>query len=265
MWETASAQFSKDLWARLRVHGSGIVHGPVRVRGDALAEASRRRHLVLSSGGAFQRDRIRVVHDAIEDRVGDRRLAVRFLFIVASLLAAPSAHAECIQKSAKEVTEGKFYDLLFGGTVVEIARTAELGYRATFDVDRVWKGSVSRRFDLYVWELEPEIPRFEVGHHYLAIARRLVDPRVRQGSGLGGSDTVAFTPVGCSDPFSLAPDIIRGLGEGQLPRRETGLDSSSLGSRAAGRLHNPFRFCGMVSRDGIEPSTRRLRVCCSAN
>ena len=80
---------------------------------------------------------------------------------------------------AKQVMEEKRYEVVFAGTVVAVTRTAELGYRATFEVDRVWKGTVMKRFDLYVWELSPERPRFEVGKHYLALARTLVSSRER--------------------------------------------------------------------------------------
>jgi hypothetical protein len=107
------------------------------------------------------------------------------------------------------------FELVFSGTVVDVTRTGDVGYRATFDVDRVWKGVVPRRIDLYVWELAPEVPRFEAGHHYVALAGRLVDPRARQAAGLGVSHTIAFTPVQCSD--ALAPDLIRELGVGQPP------------------------------------------------
>ena len=94
MWETASARFSKDLWARLRVHGSGTVHRPVRrERGGTALETSRRRLLVLPSGRAFQRDRIRVVHDAIEDGVGDGRLAQIRVPLIAGELARDNRRA----------------------------------------------------------------------------------------------------------------------------------------------------------------------------
>ena len=43
MWETASARFSKALWARLRVHRAGTVHGP-----------SRRSGFLFASRRAFQ-------------------------------------------------------------------------------------------------------------------------------------------------------------------------------------------------------------------
>jgi hypothetical protein len=82
----------------------------------------------------------------------------------------------------------------------------------------MWKGAVTKRFDLYVWELNPEIPRFEVGQHYLALGMRLVTSRERAGAGIPSSDAVAFTPIQCSDPPSLDPDLARHLGAGLPPK-----------------------------------------------
>jgi hypothetical protein len=142
--------------------------------------------------------------------------------LVAWLSAPYSAAAECVKLPAKDmakrVMEDKAYEVVFTGTVVAVTRTAELGYRATFEVERVWKGTVTKRFDLYVWELSPEIPRFEMGQHYLALARRLVASREREGAGMPSSDAVAFTPVQCSDPPSLDPDFVRHLGTGLPPK-----------------------------------------------
>ena len=73
---------SKDLWARPRVHGSGRVHGPSLGLG-----------FLLSSGWAFERDRIRVVDDAIEDGVGDRRLAQIRVPLIAGQLARDDRRA----------------------------------------------------------------------------------------------------------------------------------------------------------------------------
>jgi len=133
------------------------------------------------------------------------------------LLVPTPARAECIQRTAKMVMQYKGNELVFSGTVVQVTRTADLGYRATFEVDRVWKGSVPARFDLHVWELAPEIPRFELGRRYVVLAHRLIDSRARQGVGLGESDAIAFTPTQCSDPASLGPTIARDLGEGLPP------------------------------------------------
>jgi hypothetical protein len=150
-----------------------------------------------------------------------RSIAIPPVIVAASLLAAQSATAECVMVSAKAMLEAPDTELAFSGKVVTITRTAELGYRATFEVDRVWQGSVVRRFDLYVWELEPEKPRFEVGHQYVAFAKRL-SSRAREGVGLSATDPVAFTPVTCSDGYSLSPDSVRRtiqeLGPGKTPK-----------------------------------------------
>ena len=149
-----------------------------------------------------------------------RAIAIRFAFVAASLLAASLARAECVTGGQRWLRE-KLVELVFSGTVVEINRTAELGYRATFDVDRVWKGTAARRFDLYVWELAPEVDRVEVGHRYLVAAKRLVSPRERQGVGLGGTDRVAFTQIQCGAPAYKDADqsgIVRDLGAGELPK-----------------------------------------------
>jgi hypothetical protein len=47
----------------------------------------------LYVGTGFQRDRIRVVHDAIEDRVGDRRLAQIRVPLIAGQLAGDDRRA----------------------------------------------------------------------------------------------------------------------------------------------------------------------------
>ena len=79
-WETASARFSKDLWARPRVHRSGSVHGPSSCR-------SLGRSFVGASGRALEREGKRIVHETIEDRVGDRRVAQIRVPLIARELA----------------------------------------------------------------------------------------------------------------------------------------------------------------------------------
>jgi hypothetical protein len=138
-------------------------------------------------------------------------------FLVASVLLLPArARAECFVLTGPFVMGAPTIELVFSGRVVDIARTAELGYRATFDVDGVWKGTVPRRFDLYVWELAPESPRFEKGQRYVALANHMSDQRARAGVGLGASDIVAFTPTTCSG--AVAREIESQLGPGYPPK-----------------------------------------------
>ena len=141
-----------------------------------------------------------------------------WLSVVLTLALPATAGAECIYVTANDLVSRESHEVIFSGTVVQITRTADLGYRATFDVDRVWKGSVSKRFDLWVYELAPEIPRFEAGHRYVAVAHRMTDVRHREGAGVGTSDAIVFTPAMCSDPASLGKDIVRDLGPGYPPK-----------------------------------------------
>jgi len=140
-----------------------------------------------------------------------------YVFAFLFTFAPASTYAECILTTADMLLKRPSSEVVFRGTVVEVTRTADFGYRATFAVDRVWKGSVTKRFDLWVYELAPEIPRFEVGSRYVAAAHRLTNPTHRLGAGLNDS-AVVFTPAFCSDSFSLAKDVESQLGPGYPPQ-----------------------------------------------
>jgi hypothetical protein len=135
--------------------------------------------------------------------------------VIAALLTAPSPGAECFILTAKFVMQEKAIELVFSGTVVNVTRTVDLGYRATFEVDRVWKGSVPRRFDIYVWEGDSEIPRFEINQHPVVLAHRLTEFRAKQHLGAWTGD-VLFGPVGCS--IALDEHFVRDLGPWEAPK-----------------------------------------------
>jgi hypothetical protein len=150
-----------------------------------------------------------------------RSISLRSVILVGSVLAAPSASAECIT-GGRWWIDDKLVELVFSGTVVEITRTAELGYRATLEVDRVWKGSVPPRFDLYLWELAPEMPRVGVGRRYVLGAKRLLSVREREGVGLATNHLVAFAPINCGAleyKDAEQSGTIRDLGVGRRPSR----------------------------------------------
>jgi hypothetical protein len=69
-----------------------------------------------------------------------RSVAISSAITVVSVVTAPSARGECFVLTAKYVMEAQDVELVFSGTVIHITRSGELGYRATFDVDRIWKG-----------------------------------------------------------------------------------------------------------------------------
>jgi hypothetical protein len=79
------------------------------------------------------------------------RLATVTLASALRLLAfATPLHAECIGLDANGLIERDVFEVVFSGTVQAIERIAPAGIRVTFDVERVWKGSLPRQFSLYV-------------------------------------------------------------------------------------------------------------------
>ena len=145
------------------------------------------------------------------------RLRTLSLLSWALLLYPSTGRAECFGKNGKFVMAQKSIELVFSGTVVAITPIDQyFRYRATFEVDRVWKGSVTKRFDLYVSGLEEGIPGFQIGQWSVVTATRISDRRARQEFGLSSTSKAAFKVPICSD--ALAPDIRAQLGPGYPPR-----------------------------------------------
>ena len=140
--------------------------------------------------------------------------------VVAASLTS-SVRAECVRISPKLLLDGPDSEAVFSGKVVEVTRTGELGYRATFEVDQVWAGKVPRRFEVYVWEMAAETPRYREGETYVAAVKRLVDKKAREAVGLNDPQVVAFTGVTCSDGWSVE-EFVRGAGPGKPPIDERG-------------------------------------------
>jgi hypothetical protein len=111
-------------------------------------------------------------------------------------------------------------ELAFSGKVVRVARTAPAAYRATFEVERVSRGSVTRHFDLYVSEQATETPRFELSHEYVVFAHRLASA-TREAVGLKATDPGSFTAVNCSEGYPLK-ETIDELRPGEAPKESTG-------------------------------------------
>jgi hypothetical protein len=141
-----------------------------------------------------------------------RALAVLWWLATISLLSPQLARAECVTRTAQDVLQDSRIERVFSGTVTVVNRTAEFGYRATFAVDRVWKGTTSTPFAVYVYEGSPEVPRFETGRTYIVQARRLIDPDARRRVGVTTEDATVFSPIDCSDAFPPTLDNLRALG-----------------------------------------------------
>jgi hypothetical protein len=138
--------------------------------------------------------------------------------LLAWLITARTVHAECPTTTAQRLLQGPA-DIVFSGLVIDITRTADFGYRASFLVDRVWKGVAAEQFTVYVWELAPETAGFKLKERRVVVVSRLTDSKARKGVGLGDTDTHEFTPVPCTGPNELGPNIIRDLGPGRPPTR----------------------------------------------
>ncbi len=138
------------------------------------------------------------------------------LALSAHLVSPPVPSLECVAVSGDMLLADTRNELVFSGRVVSRATVGEPTYRATFEVDRVWKGAVPKRIDIYVWELKPEMPRYEQGKEYVVLASRLADARERQAVGLNESDRTAFAALSCAG--ELQPDIRKQLGKGSRPK-----------------------------------------------
>jgi len=143
--------------------------------------------------------------------------ATGFLALVLLAFATSTAHAECVRIPPEEWLKSPATELAFSGKVVEVTKAGELGVRATFEVERVWKGHVSQRFDVYTSSPgSAETPRYEKDHSYVVIARRLLDKEARANAGFGDSDAVVFTGAVCSGEY-LIDDFARAVGRGKPP------------------------------------------------
>ena len=112
-------------------------------------------------------------------------------------------------------------DVVFSGTVASVQR-AGITETVTFDVDRVWKGSVDTRTAIYrripvaVRESEFHPTIFEDGHSYVVIAHRL---SAAERTELGVANVLGTDMCGSgSRPLALAQEELRAIGSGHSPR-----------------------------------------------
>ena len=141
------------------------------------------------------------------------------------MLVIPSvARAECVTARAALIRDSSI-ELVFRGSVVGLNTIGDLGVRVTFIVDRVWKGSVPKRFDLYVGGRNSETAKFEFQRPYVVFAHR-PSQEARQDIGLAEQEPIAFSATSCNAvnadirafPNENTSKILRELGEG-LPAK----------------------------------------------
>jgi hypothetical protein len=87
------------------------------------------------------------------------------------------------------------YVLVFGGSVVDIQEINANASRVTFEAQKVWKGSVPSRIDLY-FARHSEGPRFTKGEYAVATAVRLTADD-RKAYGIPANTPVVYEAHGC--------------------------------------------------------------------
>ena len=138
--------------------------------------------------------------------------------LLSFMLTASAAHSECGKIPIQDfLIEHKDAVILKGG-VSAFAETNDpdgrLLFKYTFEVERVWQGSVGKRIDLYV-SLSGNEPQLGPTP-FLVVALR---DSVRQRLGITRTDTPAYTTVWCSDVYTES-EIRSALGPGKEPSKE---------------------------------------------
>lgn len=141
------------------------------------------------------------------------------LVALAVTLAAATVYAECFTLTAKYVMSEPGFEVVFAGRAVHTVHIGERVSRVTFEVNRVWKGSVPARVDVYVAEFIAEKPHFSERTESVVLARKLKNAELRRAAGL--SDSAAATELEamtCSDAHE--PNIAQKLGRSYPPTRK---------------------------------------------
>jgi len=138
-----------------------------------------------------------------------------FVGTFASLIFVAALNAECSFMSAKQALSEPGIELVFAGRVIDVQYVGLVGFRATFEVQEVWKGSVPARIDVYYERFAVEGPNYTKGYSAIVRAERLRDPVRRKRFGLSQSTSpTEYWALGCM----IEPDFLRNLGPGHPPK-----------------------------------------------
>jgi len=122
-----------------------------------------------------------------------------------------TAGTECIRLSIGTIAPHA--DVIFSGTVIHVGSSD-----VTFDVDRVWKGPVTKAFTIYqTTRVEGFEPR--LGVKFLVLGLRASEA---EHARFGAEQPPVFVLRGCESATSEWKDVsdrdARQLGRGRLPR-----------------------------------------------
>jgi hypothetical protein len=130
--------------------------------------------------------------------------------LLCGALLPQSAFGECVRFDERSAV--RYADAVFSGTVTNRGRNAAYDPVVAFDVDRVWKGRVTKRFTI-----RTDGFRFDVGTKYLVFAHKpkeedRISPSEQDTLGVGqcGSGTRRLSDVTASE--------LKKLGSGRTPR-----------------------------------------------
>jgi hypothetical protein len=152
------------------------------------------------------------------------RLRRLFLLVSLPLLMSRVASAECPIVPGDIRTIARYSSVAFSGTVTRIESISALrgGEAVTFDVERVWKGSPSKQFEVYnvgFAGIADGFFPFQNGTKYLVFAHRQTQED-RAAFGLAASGPVAYRIGACGQgtrTYEEAKGEIAKLGAGRAP------------------------------------------------
>jgi len=140
--------------------------------------------------------------------------------LLCGALLPQSAFGECVRFEERFAV--RYADAVFSGTVTNRESNAAYDPVVTFDVDRVWKGRVTKRFTIRNFDdVTAEGFQFDVGTKYLVFAHKpkeedrhilRLSPSEQDTLGVGqcGSGTRRLSDVTASE--------LKKLGSGRTPR-----------------------------------------------
>jgi hypothetical protein len=158
--------------------------------------------------------------------------------LFSSILTAQAAHGECVKVPLPDLLSEHKGSILLQGNALSITETGEPdrvnGMKVIFQVERVWKGSVGRRIEIYK-DFSPEQARFEVGGSSYVLVVEITNPARRRFFGITGTDTLAYASVHCGlEDYSVSEitGALKALGLGSEPRKDAAPRGSGVSALA---------------------------------
>jgi hypothetical protein len=155
-------------------------------------------------------------------RLGRAAITAAVLFL--PMLTAKPAHGECIKVTNQSPLDVRKGSILLKGSALSVTPLGEpartYGFKVVFDVERVWKGRVGKRIEIYQ-DLSAEQAQFGVGASSYYLVTEITDPARRLFFGITGT-TPAYAPLHCGLEDYSASEImgfLEMLGPGNEPSK----------------------------------------------